>query len=150
MTIIIERMQPAQADDARAVVAAGCLEFFGRPPVDFDDMAAIAAHYAPPSGTFLVLLDGDRVVGTGAVRRWDAEICELKRMWFLPEYRGEGWGRRMAERLFEFARGAGYKQIRLDTTPELEAANRLYRRLGFCPIDRYHSGHGTIFMEKRL
>ena len=150
MDLIIRPLCPDQVDAAKAVITAGCLEFFGRPPIDFDDMADVAAHYGAPSGTFLVLLDDDRVVGTGAVRRLDAETCELKRMWFLPAYRGKGWGRKMAERLFEFARMARYERIRLDTAPELGAANRLYQRLGFYVIDRYNDGGCAIFMEKRL
>ena len=56
----------------------------------------------------------------------------------------------MAELLFEFARNAGYKRVKLDTSPVLEKANKLYQRLGFYPIERYNEGHGTIFMEKQL
>jgi hypothetical protein len=44
----------------------------------------------------------------------------------------------------------GYQRVRLDTLTLLESANRLYRRLGFYPIERYNDGPGTIFMEKRL
>jgi len=150
VALTIQLIKQNQIEDAKAVIVNGCLEFFGRQPVDFEDMADISLHYAPPAGTFLVLLDDKKVVGTGAIRRLDAETCELKRMWILPFYRAQGYGRKIAERLFDFARHAGYKRIRLDTVPELERANKLYRRLGFYLIERYHSGHGTIFMEKLL
>jgi hypothetical protein len=50
-------------------------------PADFDDMDQIGDHYTAPAGTLLVLLDDDRVVGTGAIRRIDEFTCELKRMW---------------------------------------------------------------------
>lgn len=106
--------------------------------------------YREPHGTFLVLLDSERVVGTGAIRRLDEQTCELKRMWFLPAYRGKGYGARMSQALLGFARSAGYQRVRLDTAPVLAAANRLYQRLGFYPIDRYNDGPGTIFMEKCL
>lgn len=113
-------------------------------------MDNISSMYREPSGTFLVLLDGKRVVGTGAIRRLDEQTCELKRMWFLPAWRGKGHGARMSEALLQFARSAGYKRVRLDTTPVLAVANRLYQRLGFYLIDRYNDGPGTIFMEKCL
>jgi putative acetyltransferase len=71
-------------------------------------------------------------------------------MWFLPAYRGKGYGARMAELLLEFARSAGYTRVKLDTSPVLAAANKLYQRLGFHPIERYNDGPCTIFMEKRL
>jgi putative acetyltransferase len=97
-----------------------------------------------------VLRDGEEVVGTGAIRRLDQQTCELKRLWFLPACRGKGFGKQMVERLLDFARSAGYQRVRLDTAPELQAANRLYQRLGFYPIERYHDGPCVIFMEKLL
>jgi putative acetyltransferase len=148
--LTIQRLTDRHIEVAKAVIAQGCLEFFGQPPAEFQDMDRISSVYTEPFGTFLVLLDGEQVVGTGAIRRLDEQFCELKRMWFLPAYRGKGHGTRMCEALFEFARSAGYKRIRLDTVPVLAAANRLYQRLGFYPIERYNDGPGTIFMEKCL
>jgi putative acetyltransferase len=148
--LTIQCLKPDQIDAAKAVIIACCLEFFGHIPTFFEDMDQIAAQYTEPSGIFLVLVDGDRVVGTGAVRRLDDMTCELKRMWFLPEYRGKGQGTKMSELLLEFARAAGYKRIRLDTSPLLLAANKLYQRLGFHPIERYNDGPGMIFMEREL
>jgi putative acetyltransferase len=150
MALEIQRLDDSQIEAAKAVVTSGALEFFGHPPQAFDDMENIAAQYREPTGIFLSLTDNGRVVGTGAIRRLDDETCELKRMWFLPEYRGKGYGTKISERLFQFARAAGYKRVWLDTVPVLEAANRMYRRLGFEPIERYNDGPGTIFMEKRL
>lgn len=150
MSLTIQPLKPSQIEEAKAVITKGCFEFFGRLPADFEDMADLSSHYGAPGGTFLVLMDGDQVVGTGAIRRLDARTCELKRMWFLPAYRGRGLGTKMAGLLLEFARAAGYKQIRLDTAPELKTANKLYQRLGFYFIERYNEGHAAIFMEKRL
>ncbi len=150
MAITIQPLNKSQIEAAKAVIIEGCLEFFGHPPQYFADMEDIYAHYATPSGTFLVLMDGERVVGTGAVRRLDVKTCELKRLWFLAPYRGKGHGAKMVELLFEFARSAGYHRIRLDSAPELEAANRLYRRLGFYDIERYNDGPAAIFMERQL
>ena len=150
MTLRIKQFHSEYLEAAKTVIREVCFEFFGQAPADFEDMEEISSHYAAPGGTFLVLLDGKAVVGTGAVRRIDEQTCELKRMWFLPMYRGRGHGTRMSQRLLEFARSAGYRRVRLDTSPELHAANRLYRRLGFQPIERYNDGPCTIFMEKQL
>ena len=113
-------------------------------------MERVAKGYAPPFGVFLVVLDDDRIVGTGAIRRLDESLCELKRMWLLPEYRGRGYGTLVADRLLDFARNVGYSRIRLDTAPELHRATRLYERLGFARIKRYNDGPCTIFMERPL
>ncbi len=150
MALQIQLLNSSQIEEAKAVITAGCFEFFGEAPANFEDMDRISSQYAKPSGIFLVLMDNERVVGTGSIRRLDEQICELKRMWFLPAYRGKGFGTRMAELLFEFARSAGYRRVLLDTVPLLKAANRLYQRSGFYPIERYNDGPGTIFMEKCL
>lgn len=150
MALHIGLLTPEHIDAAKAVIRAGCMEFFGAAPANFEDVDQIPAQYSAPSGIFLVLLDGDVVVGTGAIRRLDDRTCELKRMWFLPAYRGRGYGTQMAQALLAFARAAGYERVRLDTVPALQAANRLYRRLGFYDIERYNSGPGAVFMEKTL
>lgn len=150
MPITIQRLSNNMVDAAKCVIIEVCSEFFGRDPVDFADMDEASSCYAHPSGIFLVLLDGERVVGTGAIRRLDEQTGELKRMWFLSPYRGKGYGKRMLELLLAFARSAGYTRVRLDTSPVLIAANRLYRRLGFHPIERYNDGPCTIFMERSL
>ena len=150
MALTIQRLEDGQIEAAKAIIVAVCLEFFGEAPVEFGDMDCIASQYREPTGTFLVLLDDRRVVGTGAIRRLDAETCELKRMWFLPAYRGKGYGTKMSEMLLEFARSAGYRRIRLDSAEMLVAAHKLYRRLGFYEIERYNAGPGTIFMERLL
>lgn len=150
MRLVIQPLSEDQVESAKSVITEVCLEFFGRPPLDFDDMHNISAHYAPPSGKFLVLMDGGQLVGTGAIRRIDNEVCELKRMWFLPAYRRRGYGAAMSERLLSFARSSGYKCVRLDTSPILERACKLYRRLGFQVVDRYNDGPCDIFMELRL
>ena len=150
MAIIIQRLEDSQIEAAKSVIRDGCLEFFGEPPLEFRDMDEISAQYSEPSGIFLVLMDGERVVGTGAIRRLDERTCELKRMWLLPAYRKKGHGGRICARLLQFACTAGYERIRLDTASELADAKLFYERLGFYPIDRYNDGPATIFMEKRL
>jgi GNAT superfamily N-acetyltransferase len=150
MPLTLQRLTDSQIEAAKEVIVQGCLEFFGKPPAEFEDLDAISSMYREPSGIFLVLLDSEQVVGTGAIRRLDGQTCELKRMWFLPAYRGKGYGAKMSEALFQFAHSAGYKRVRLDTTPVLAAANRLYQRLGFYPIERYNDGPGAIFMERSL
>jgi putative acetyltransferase len=150
MALTIKPLTDDQVEAAKAVIAEGCFEFFGQAPLAFEDMDDISANYAGPSGTFLVLIDDGQVVGTGAIRRLDDQTCELKRMWFLPPYRGKGYGTKMSELLLGFARSAGYKRVRLDTAPELESATKLYQRLGFGPRERYNDGPCTMFMEKQL
>lgn len=166
--IQIQPIQPHQIEAARQVIATVSHELFARGPTTpeaverllrhwdkldaLQDMDDIAAYYFNHRGLFLVVLDGDRVVGTGAIRRLEEEIAELKRMWLLKEYRGQGWGRRLAERLLLFARHTGYQKVRLDLydPDRQEQALSFYQRLGFSFIDPYNDGGCAVFMEKVL
>lgn len=116
------------------------------------DISNVKSHYFDNNGLFLILVDGDRVLGTGAIRQLDPQICELKRMWFLKPYRGQGLGKKMTQILFDFAKKQGYKKVRLDLASkerQLQAL-RFYQKLGFYPIERYNNSPCTIFMEKVL
>lgn len=154
----IKPMQSHQAEEVKQVLIAACQEIFQvsealiRQYDSMSDIGNVHKYYFNNKGTFLVLMDSDRVVGSGAVRRLSNEICELKRMWFLPAYRGKGLGLKMAEMLLEFAKTANYQTIRLDTADAQKQASavKLYKKLGFYSIERYNDGPCTVFMEKRL
>src|SRR5574338_1041909 len=79
------------------------------------DMDDIQQTYFENEGIFLVMTDEDRIIGTGAVRKIDDGICEMKRVWLLFEYHGRGLGYRMIQELFAFARDKGYQRMRLET-----------------------------------
>lgn len=158
--IKIQLIQPHQVESAKQIVISVSLEIWqgvltAEKLKQYDSLSDIEnfrSHYLNNKGIFLVLLDGDCVVGTGAIRKLTDEICELKRMWFLKPYRGQGWGRKMAEILFDFARQAGDQKIRLDLASEERQlqALKFYKKLGFYPIERYNDSSCTVFMEKLL
>jgi putative acetyltransferase len=156
----IRPIQQHQIEQAKQIVMAVSLEIWQdilaeedlRQYDSMSDIEHVRSHYFDNSGVFLVLVDNEQVVGTGAIRKLDDEICELKRMWFLKEYRGQGWGWKMAQMLFDFARQVGYRKVRLDLANEERQpqALKLYKRLGFYPIERYNDSPCNIFMEKLL
>jgi putative acetyltransferase len=156
----IKPIKQYQIEQAKQVVIAVCLEIWHgvltkdelRGYDSMSDIDNVRSHYFDNNGTFLVLVEGEQLVGTGAIRKLDDEICELKRMWFLKEYRGQGLGWKMAQILFDFALAAGYRKIRLDLANEERQpeALKLYRKLGFYPIERYNDSPCCVFMEKLL
>jgi putative acetyltransferase len=112
------------------------------------DMDDLQEWYFKHDGIFLVLTDEDRIIGTGAVRRINREVCELKRLWLLIEYHGQGLGYRMMQELLSFARQKGYAQMRLETDREAQSrAFEFYQRLGFYEIPRYSDNEDDIAME---
>jgi ribosomal protein S18 acetylase RimI-like enzyme len=123
---------------------------------DFDaEIAGLPGDYAPPGGTLVLAHAADgHLVGTVALRALDPArgICEMKRLYVAPEGRGQGLGRRLAERALTEARNLGYRAIRLDTLPSMREAQTLYAALGFRDIASYNGNPiaGTRFLEKVL
>jgi putative acetyltransferase len=116
-----------------------------------DDMDDIQRTYFENEGSFLVMTDEDRIIGTGAIRKLDHAICELKRVWLLFEYHGKGLGYRMIQELLRFAREKGYQRVRLETDRDSQSrAYELYKRLGFYEIPRYNDNEDDIAMEMIL
>ena len=112
------------------------------------DMDELQQTYFNNDGMFLVLTDDDQIIGTGAIRKINEEICELKRLWLLFEYHGKGLGYRMIQELFTFARQKGYQRVRLETERDSQSrAFDLYKRLGFYEIPRYSNHQDETAME---
>ena len=124
------------------------------------ELRSLPGKYAPPKGCILLAMDGDRAVGCIALRPLDPmphdrpgeRICEMKRLYAKPETRGRGVGRLLCDELIRFAKQGGYTLMKLDTEPELDAACRLYRALGFIEIPRYNDDPKpeTLYMGLRL
>jgi ribosomal protein S18 acetylase RimI-like enzyme len=102
-----------------------------------DELALLPGGYAPPEGCVLLAEHSGRFVGCVALRKIDTEICEMKRLFVIPEFRGKNLGRTLAREVINAARELGYKHMRLDTVASMTAANALYVSLGFRPIAAY-------------
>lgn len=112
------------------------------------EMDDVQKNYFENRGTFLVTVDDDRVIGTGAIRFLEEDVCELKRMWLLSEYHGQGLGYRMMQELVTIARKLKYKILRLETDPVFQQrAVAFYKQLGFYKIPRYGDDPDDMGME---
>jgi len=118
-----------------------------------DEVASLPGKYAPPHGRLLLARVDGVIAGCGALRQIDGDVCEMKRVYVRPEFRGSGIGGKIIDRLIEDARAIGYRAMRLDTIGDkMGDAIRLYRRIGFHEIAAYYEGApaSTIFMELKL
>jgi putative acetyltransferase len=106
-----------------------------------------------PEVTFFVARQAQKAVGCGALRRLDATMGEVKRMYTAPEARGSGLGRRILQAIEAEARQFGLERLVLETGHRQPEALGLYRSEGFAARGAYldyPDDGASIFMEKRL
>jgi len=109
------------------------------------------AELGPPGGAFIVGYRDGVALCCGGVKRLDAETCEIKRMYVVPQARGQGVARILLEALEDRARSLGYPVARLDTGPKQLSARHLYESAGYRPIHNFNDNPvATFFGEKCL
>jgi len=116
-----------------------------------DEVADLERSYARPGGMWLAVRRG-AALGCVGLRALGEGRGELKRLYVVEEARGSGAGRALVQAALTSARRAGFRAVRLDTLPEMEAAQALYRALGFRPIEPYRDNPvpGAAFLELEL
>src|SRR5579863_3713291 len=121
---------------------------------NFDkELAELPGEYAPPAGRLLLAEFEGQLAACVALHELDSGICEMKRLYLRPQFRGHGLGRVLAERIIAEARQIGYERMRLDTVePVMKDAVAMYRKLGFMEIAPYrpNPNPGALYMELRL
>jgi putative acetyltransferase len=121
---------------------------------NFDkELAGLPGDYAPPEGRLLLAEYGGQLAGCVALHKLEDGICEMKRLYVRPAFRGKGLGRVLAERVISEARWAEYTSLRLDTVePVMKDAVAMYRKLGFREIAPYCANpmSGALYMELAL
>lgn len=117
------------------------------------ELAGLPGDYAPPDGRLLLAEYESQLAGCVALHKLEPQICEMKRLYLRPQFRGKGLGRALAERAIVEARAIGYGSMRLDTVePIMKDAVAMYRRLGFREIAAYRVNPiaGAMYMELEL
>lgn len=124
-----------------------CFQNFDR------ELASLPGDYALPAGRLLLAEYEGQPAGCVALHRLEPGICEMKRLYLRPQFRGKGLGRVLADRIISEARQIGYQRMRLDTVePVMKDAVAMYRRLGFQEIAPYCANPiaGALYMELDL
>jgi putative acetyltransferase len=136
--------RPARSDDSAAVraVVQSVLREYG---LEFDadntdaDLTDIAGNYHELGGWFQVIESpSGSIVGCSGLFPLSAETVELRKMYLLPEARGQGLGKKLLGQSLAEARRLGYKRVILETNSVLKEAIALYQGFGFVPVAREH------------
>ena len=105
----------------------------------------------PPEGIFLVGYQDERPIAIGGLRRLQDGICEIKRMYVVPDARSRGVGRALLTALEMAARQLGYERARVDAGSKQEHSRALFEKTGYIQIPKYNNNHIAVyFAEKHL
>jgi len=131
--LAIEPFAPPHAPGVLHVIGAVFAEYgMTFDPSGFDaDLTEIPSYYLDRGGWFSVLTDGGRVVGTVAAVPRDGGSCEIKRVYLLAGYRGQGHGRSLMEHVLALVSAAGCREAVAWSDVRFETAHTVYARLGF-------------------
>ena len=139
--LIFRPIRPEDDAAVAAIIRAVMPEFGADGPgfaIHDPEVDHMAEAYAEPGAAFFVVVDGaDRVVGGGGFARLDGAdegTCELRKMYFLKEARGTGTGERLLSHLIQAARQTGHRTMYLETLTGMDAAMKLYTKVGFQPL----------------
>ncbi|MCW8330375.1 helix-turn-helix domain-containing GNAT family N-acetyltransferase [Photobacterium sp. SDRW27] len=114
-----------------------------------DSMSEVYQH---EGSCYWVIEHNNRILGGGGIAplSGESQVCELQKMYFLPELRGRGLARKLAVTALNFARQQGYSGCYLETTANLTEAIALYESLGFVRISRAMGNTGHDACEVRM
>ena len=156
MTMGTHSIRDAVPGDESAVqeVVFSVLREYGLTP-DADgpdaDLKDLQSFYINRAGTFRIVTDdAGNIVGCGGLLPVAAGEVELRKMYLLPQVRGQGIGRRLLEELITAARAQGHARMVLDTASALQEAIGLYRSRGFQPYenpDRVRRCDQSLFLD---
>lgn len=122
-----------------------------------EELVSLPGKYAPPEGRlYLAFVDDaiqhEKIIGCVALRPFEDNKCEMKRLYVRPEFRGRGFGKILAEKIIKEAKKIGYKQMFLDTLDTMTSAINLYTSLGFKKASAYcyNPIKGAVYMYLNL
>lgn len=101
----------------------------------------------------LVAYDKDQPIGIGAIKEFETDSIEVKRMYVLPEFRGQGFATNILVELENWAQELGYKKCVLETGKRQPEAIELYKKNGYKIISnygQYKNVKNSICFEKYL
>jgi putative acetyltransferase len=144
-------IRPIRSEDgaAMAAIIRTVMPEFGADGPGFaihdPEVAHMAEAYARPGCAYFVVERDGMVVGGAGVAPLDGgepDVCELRKMYYLPQARGIGAGSAMMQRCLDAARALGYRRCYIETLTGMDAAQALYLRSGFAPLCEAMGGTG--------
>lgn len=138
----IRKIIPSDERRIASIIQAVMPEFSADGPgfaIHDAEVSSMCSAYSIERAAYYVILTDGVVNGGGGISQLigsSSEICELKKMYFMPEIRGKGFARKLMEKLLGEAKEMGYKSCYIETLERMDAANKLYQNFGFTKLSK--------------
>ena len=141
-TIVIREIESEDNPKIAKAIRSVLIEM-GVPKVGtaYEDVAldCMTETYDKPRKAYFVVVSGNEILGGAGISQLDnyeGNVCELQKMYFMPEARGKGLGSEMMQKCLSFAKQVGFEQCYLETLRYMKDARKLYRKVGFKSLDK--------------
>lgn len=121
------------------------------------ELDAMYETYQQPRAVYYLIIESEQILGGAGIaplKGGNPSVCELQKMYFSPKARGKGYGYQMIQKCLAFAKEHEFDLCYIETMPNMEAAQLLYKRVGFDYIENPmgNTGHTScpIWMTKSL
>jgi len=152
--IEIRPIEPRDDAAVAAIIRAVMPEFGADGPgfaIHDAEVDGMYEAYARPRRAYFVVERNGVVLGGGGIaplENAEPDVCELRKMYFLPEARGIGAGKAMMQRCLDAARALGFERCYLETLTGMDSAQALYQRSGFTPLSAPMGGTGHFSCDR--
>ncbi|MDA7558831.1 GNAT family N-acetyltransferase [Flavobacteriaceae bacterium] len=158
--MIIREILPQDNMSIKAIIT-NCFKEYNLPiagsSLEDNDANYMYQGFQQLRAVYYVIEDGDKILGGGGIKHLlgaKNDICELQKMYFHPDIRGQGFGKRLLDLCMNSAKKFNYKFCYLESASQLKTALTLYEKNGFEHLDtpRGYTGHTIcgIYMLKKL
>lgn len=159
-TIVIREIRPEDNPQIEAIIK-GCFPEFKIPlkGTAYEDTETpfMYESYQGDKEVYFVVASGLEVLGGGGIKPLkdvEGQVCELQKMYFSPQIRGLGFGKKMISKCLDAAKSLGYKTCYLESASQLKIAIHLYETFGFEHLTQPlgNTGHYScgVWMTKEL
>ena len=117
-----------------------------------EEISDLKSEYTDNGGCILLCYEDDKLAGCVGLRRFENNICEMKRLYLRNEFRGKGIGKALVDKIILISKEYGYEKMRLDTIETMKEAISIYKKIGFEEIKPYRENpvEGVIYLELAL
>lgn len=136
------KIQPSDNKIIAEIITSIMKEFKEDPKgtiVEDPTLQTMYENFTQGKGVYYVALEDNKILGGSGINQLDGtteKICELQRMFLLPESRGKGIGKKLMDMCLEAAKDFGYERVYLETLDNMDAARKLYLKSGFKFIEK--------------